>query len=43
MRHTAPTDYVAVRLRKPAMTVVSVVADVTDRPNTWAGVVRGTA
>jgi hypothetical protein len=43
MRHPAiRTDRVAVRLFEPAMTVVSVVG-VTDRSNTWAGVVRGTA
>ena len=36
------TDRVAVRLYEPAMTVVSIVGE-TDRSNTWAGVVRGTA
>jgi hypothetical protein len=39
MRHTAfRTDVVAVRLREPAMTVVSAVADMTHVSNTRAGV-----
>jgi hypothetical protein len=43
MRHPAfHSDTVAVRLAEPAMVVVW-TAVVTDRSNTWAGVVRDTA